>query len=142
MATLAVPTGLQALGSFGAVVSISFDEIVRDYGGGYDTTELVGPTAGLIYLRLQLDFLDDSGQLTVVDAENANAVTNWSQYLWKFFIRRKQDGAAFNVAFTDPDDGMSRTDTFKFMESRLDYTWFNVKLYSTGLTLRQFVALA
>ena len=101
--TLAAPTGLSALGAYGAKVSIRFDEITR---------------------------------------EISNAVTNWSQYFWKFFIRRKQDGEAFYVSFIDPATGAAETTKqFKFNEQQMDYVWFAYKLYSTGISLRQFIPL-
>lgn len=140
--TLLAPTGLTALGAYGAQVGIRFEEIAREFAVGYDKTELVGATDGILIIKLNLEFLPDEGTLTVVDPENGNAVTNWSQYLWKFFIRRKQDGEEFFVSFTDPATGaVEATKKFKFAEQQLDYTWFQFKLYSTGLTLRQFVPL-
>lgn len=140
--TLAAPTNVSALGGYGATVGIRFDEIVREMAVGYDKSELVGATAGVLLIKLNLDFLDDSGVLTVVDVENSSAVTNWSQYIWKFFIRRKQDGDPFYVSFIDPATGAAETTKlFKFVDQQIDYNWFQFKLYSTGLQLRQYIPL-
>lgn len=138
--TLQLPTGINALGSYGASVSIQFDEIRREFGSGNDATEMVGHTDGQIILKLNYDFLPDEGSLTVLDPENSNAVTYWPRYLWKFFIRRKRDQEAFNVTFTDPGTGADSTLLFKFADSQLDYQMATFKLYSTGLVLRQWRA--
>jgi hypothetical protein len=142
MAALAVPTGINVLGEYGAGISIRYDEISRDFGGGYDETELVGPTGGLLLLRLKYGFLDASGTLTVQDPENGNAVTKWSVYVWKVFKRRKLDGAAMDVTYIDPETEMTATAKFKFVDSQLDYETVTYLLYSTGILLRQFIPLA
>lgn len=140
--TLAAPTGLSALGAYGAKVSIRFEEITREMAVGYDKTELVGATDGVLILTINQEFLPDDGSLTVIDVENGSAVTNWSRYFWKFFIRRKQDGEAFFVSFIDPATGAAEaTKQFKFNEQQMDYTWFAYKLYSTGVSLRQYIPL-
>lgn len=139
-----MPQTLQILGSYGAGVGIEFQRINRRYGSGYDQNDLTGHTDGTLVLKLNYDFLPDDGSLTVLDPENANAVTNWPVYLWKFFVSRMQDDEAFNVTVIDPSVGGSTTLTqlFKFVDSRMDYSWFSYKLYSTGLELRQWRALA
>jgi len=136
------PTGINILGEYGAATSIRYDEINRDFGGGYDETELTGPTAGTLFLRLKYGFLPSSTALTVVDAENGSAVTPWAQYVWLFFKRRKADQAAFNVTYTDPATGSDATTTFRFVDSQLDFETVTYKLQSTGILLRQFVPLA
>ncbi len=135
---------LKIIGSYGASVGIEFQEITRRYGSGYDQNDLTGPTDGTLVVRLNYDFLPDDGSLTVTDPENANAVTNWSVYLWKFFVRRKQDDEAFNVTIIDPSVGGTTelTELFKFVDRRMDFNWFSYKLYSTGLELRQWRAAA
>lgn len=134
---------LKVIGSYPANVGIEFQELTRRYGSGYDQTDLVGPTDGTLTLKLNYEFLPDDGSLTVTDPENGDAVTNWPVYLWKFFVRRKQDGEAFYVTMIDPSVGGSTTFTqlFKFVDSRLDYSWFTYKLYSSSLELRQWKAL-
>lgn len=138
--SLVVPTGINVLGSYGASVGIHFDELVKRYAGGNDESELTGHTDGEFILKLKYDFLSDEGSLTVLDAENSNAVTYWPRYVWLFFVRRKQDQAAFNVTFTDPSTGSDATKLFKFEDSDLTYETITYKLYSTGLTLRQWRA--
>lgn len=135
---------LQIIGSYAAGVGIEFQRINRRYGSGYDQNDLTGHTDGTLVLKLNYEFLPDDGSLTVTDPENGDAVTNWSVYLWKFFVNRMQDDEAFNVTVIDPSVGGSTTLTqlFKFVDSRMDYSWFSYKLYSTGLELRQWRALA
>ena len=62
---------LKVIGSYPANVGIEFQELTRRYGSGYDQTDLVGPTAGTLVLRLSYEFLPDDGSLTVTDPETA-----------------------------------------------------------------------
>lgn len=142
MAALAVPTGINVLGEYGASIGIGYDRIIRDFGGGYQTNELTGPTAGLLTLRLNYGFLPQGTEITVVDAENSNTVTPWAKYVWLFFKRRMADGAAFDVTYTDPATGSTDTDKFVFVDSELTYEEANYKLSTTGIVLKQFIPLA
>jgi hypothetical protein len=139
--TLLAPTGISVLGAYGASVSVEYAEIVREFAVGYDKSELVGPTDGQLFLKLNYEFLPDEAPYTVVDVENGSAVTTWPVYLWRFYKRRKADGAAFNVTFYNPEDGADDTRTFKFEDSQLSYDFLMFKLYSTGLLLREYIAL-
>jgi hypothetical protein len=139
MAELLAPTGISVLGEYGAGVSIRFDEFDRDFGGGHDESELVGPTSGLYLLRLKYGFLPQSSELTVIDAENSNAVTPWAVYVWRFYVRRKQDQAPFDVTFYDPQANTTSTKKFKFAESQLDFEAITHELWGTGLLLRQVI---
>jgi hypothetical protein len=124
---------LQVLGSYGMTISIVFDEIVRDYRDGTTDTVLVGHTNGVLEYALKLDFLPDA-ELTVTDPEDSNIVKTWQDYFWDFFVRRKQDGAAFDI--TDPRTGS--TVSVKFVDSRLDYEFVTYALFSAaGIRLRQ-----
>lgn len=128
---------LKILGGYGAKVSIRFARIVHDHGDGYVTKALVGNSAGERLFALNYDFLPNEGSLTVVDTENGNAVTNWPAYLWRFYVRRMVDGAAFNIIYEDPDAGASTTTLVDFVDNQLDYDWMTFKLYSSGVLLRQ-----
>lgn len=133
---------LQLPPSYAIDISLEYQEIQRFYAGGHDKTELVGPTDGIIVLGLSYGHLPAAG-LTVVDPENASAVTPWSVYLWKFFKYRKADQAAFNVGVDDPETNTTMTQLFKFADSRLNYQQISWKLYTaSGLQLRQYRALA
>lgn len=126
---------LQILGSYGFEPEIVFDEIVRDYGDGYDDTILVGHSQGVKFYKLNFEFLPDTtSELSVLDPEDS-LTKSYARYLWDFFVRRKGDGAAFNI--TDPRDGS--TVSVKFAEGRLSYTLFQYKIFSAaGVLLRQY----
>lgn len=141
MAALAVPSGISVLGQQGASIGIGYDRIVRKFGGGYQTNDLTGPTAGLLTLRLNYGFLPANTAITVLDPENSNAVTPWGKYIWLFFKRRMADGAAFDVTYTDPATGASDTDKFMFVDSNLTYEEIEYLLSSTGIVLEQFIPL-
>lgn len=128
-----MPQTLQVLGSYGMELDIEFAEIVRDFGDGYDDNVLVGNSSGEKFYRLVLEFLPDgTDQLSVVDPEDS-LTKSYADYIWDFFVRRKQDGEAFNI--TDPRDGA--TVLVKFAESRLSYQFLTYKLFGSGLLLRQ-----
>lgn len=133
---------LQLPPSYPASISIRFEEIVREFGGGYDTSEIVGPTDGTILLKFNYGHLPAGTSLVVSDPEDGGASTPWAKYLWKFFIRRKQDGEAFNVVADDPATGTTATWLVKFADSQLDYELLTYKLYSSGVALRQWRALS
>lgn len=124
---------LQILGSYGMDIELEFAEIQRDFGDGYDANELVGNSAGELFYRLVFDFLPDSLELTVTDPEDGSAVKTYQDYLWDFFVRRKQNGDAFDVV--DPRTGS--TVSVKLTDIRLSYKFLTYKLFSTGLLLRQ-----
>lgn len=124
---------LQILGSYGMDIEIGFAEIQRDFGEGYDANELVGNSSGELFYRLVFDFLPDSTDLTVTDPEDGDAVKTYQDYLWDFFVRRKQTGDAFDV--TDPRTGS--TVSVKLIDTRLSYKFLTYKLFSSGLLLRQ-----
>lgn len=123
--TFQVPSQLQL------EVAIEFAEIVRDYGDGYDDNVLVGHSDGQLFYRLVWNSLPDRTTHTVTD-EDAATVT-WADYIWQFFINRKQDGEAFNI--TDPRSGS--TVLVKFVERRLTYNMIHTSVFTTGILLRQ-----
>jgi hypothetical protein len=138
---LSSPTGISILGEYGAATGIRYARIEREFGGGYDQTELVGPTTGLLFLRLKYGFLPTDSELTVVDDENSNTVTPWAQYLWLKFQRRMVDGLAFTVSYIDPATNAAGSALFKFQDSELEFEDVTYLLKSSGVVLRQWVAL-
>jgi len=137
-----MPQTLLVPPSYSVGVSIRFDEIIREFGGGYDTNELVGPTDGIILLKYRYNILHAGAQLTINDPEAGGAATSWPKYLWLFYRRRKQQGDAFNVTLLeDPATEAAMTQLFKFADSQLDYDLISWKLYTSGIALRQWRAL-
>lgn len=126
--------------SYPIQIDYDFLEITREYAGGHDKSELVGPTNGIMLVTLSFNHLPAAG-LTVNDPENSNAATPWSKYLVKFFKYRKADGAPFTISVNDPETETTMTQLFKF-PPRLSIALATYKLYtSQGLTLRQWRAL-
>jgi len=127
-----MPEALQLLGDYGAELELGFAEIVQDFGDGYDRNVLVGNSAGQRSFRLVYRL----GCRTLTDPETSDVVTE-SQYVWRFFKRRKQDGAAFNITIYDPETETDTAVLVKFAESNITYTMLSARLFSTGLRLRQ-----
>ena len=124
---------LQIIGNFSPEIEIEFAEIVRDYGDGYDSTVRVGHSDGQLHFRLVYNVLPGAQGQSILDPETS---TNKSQadYLWDFFVKRKQDGEPFLVKNPRTEANV----LVKFAESRLSYTLFAVKLFSTGIRLKQY----
>ncbi len=131
--------------SYGYGVDLVVDEIPDSFGDGYDTAAIVGNSAGLLYYKLRFDFLHyGTDQLSVTDPEDS-VVKSWPSYLYAFFLRRKLDGEAFNIKYdtekfnlTLPTTGTSIL--VKFVDRTLSLDNVTFKLYSTGITLRQYRA--
>jgi hypothetical protein len=123
---------LQEIGSFGLSCSIGFDILEADYGDGYDDSALVGSTEGTRGWQLVYKVLPGTmdSPVEVSDAE----LQSRADYLWNFFCRHKAGG---NTSFTItcPRDGKDYL--AKFVEHEMTYEMFAVKLFSTGLQLRQ-----
>lgn len=125
---------LQIIGSYGLELDLAVNEIVRDFGDGFDQTVFVGNTAGLRRYRLKYEFLPDStSDLSVTDPEDST-VKSYARYLYDFFLRRKVDGAAFQITCPLKGD----TVLVKFTDKVLTLQLFTYKLYSSGLALRQY----
>lgn len=123
---------LELLGSFGLEEEISFDFLEADYGDGYEDSALIGSAAGLRAWRLKYNVLP--GTLDNAPEAGPLSMQSRADYLWDFFCQRKAEG---NKPFiiTSLRDGQQYL--VKFVEHKLTYTMFMVKLFSTGLSLRQ-----
>lgn len=120
-------------GDFDLQVEIEFAEIPRNYGSGHETVLRGGHSDGNLGYKLVYKTLSNSGGQAITDPEDSTAKAP-ARYVWEFFVRRKQDQAAFNVK--DPRTG---TDVLvKFAERKLSYTLFAVRLFSSGISLKQY----
>jgi hypothetical protein len=123
---------LEEVGDFGFTADVAFDILEADYGDGYEDAALVGSSDGLRSWQLMYKALPG----TIQNAPEAGPLSMQSRadYLWDFFIRHK---AAGNKPFliTCLRDGQQYL--AKFVEHRLSYQMFMVKLFSTGVQLRQ-----
>lgn len=120
-------------GDFDIQVEIEFGEIERNYGKSYSTVLRTGHTDGDLGFKLVYKTLANSSGQAITDPEDSIAKAP-ARYVWEFFVRRKQDGAAFNVK--DPRTG--NLVLCKFAERKLSYTLFAVRLFSSGISLKQF----
>ena len=122
-------------------INLEYLEITREFAGGHDKSEIVGPTDGILTLTLNFNLLPSSSQFTVNDPENGGAATPWAIYLIKFFKYRKADGEPFTVNVEDPLTGSTMTQLFKFPPT-LSLSLLTYKVFSaSGITLRQWRAL-
>ncbi len=136
------PLTLQIPFTYPSTISIEFDEIKREFGGGYDTNELVGPTDGTITVKGNFGHLPAAGSLTITETAISMSAMTYSVYLWKFYIYHKQNGEAFNITILDPATNTAATFLVKFVDSRLDYEMLTFQLYSSTLQFRQWRALS
>ena len=128
---------LKLTGDFDLQVEIEFEEIQRYYGSGYDTTVRTGHSAGVLHFKLVYKVLSGSQGQKIHDDESGTDKAP-ADYVWDAFVNRKADGQPFYIK--NPRTG---TDVLvKFTDRRLSFTLFAVKLFSSGITLRQFRPLS
>lgn len=123
---------LKYIGSFGLVCSISFDYIEHQFGDGYDETLVVGSSTGLREWQLKYKVLPGTLDRPI-QLDNGDLLSR-ADYLWDLFNRLKADGNK-SLIITCPRDG--KRYLAKIVEPKLSYEMFMVKLFSSGLTLRQ-----
>lgn len=124
---------LQITGDFDLVEEIEFAEIVRNYGSGHDTVLRGGHSDGNLSFKLVYKTLSNSGGQQITDPRDSVAKAP-ARYLWETFVWAKQNNAALNVK-------SARTGSLvlvKFAERKLSYTLFAVRLFSTGIALKQY----
>ncbi len=128
---------LQITGDFDLQEEIEFAEIVRNYGSGHDTVLRGGHSEGNLSFKLVYKVLSNSGGQAIVDPRDSVAKPP-ARYLWETFVWAKQNNAALNVK--DPRTG--NLVLCKFAERKLSYTLFAVRLFSSGISLKQYRALS
>ena len=123
---------LQLNGDFGLDVEIEFSEIVQDYGGGFVDILRTGHTDGQNFYRLVYNVLPDSQGQHVTDPEDMVDKPK-ATYLWDFYVKRKQGDPFFYVK--DPRTGLDVL--VRFVDRRLSFNLFGVKLFSSRIFLAQ-----
>lgn len=123
---------LKLLGNFGLDVEIEFSEIVHQYGGGVVDILSTGHSDGQLFYRLVYSALPDAQGQFVLDDES---MTNKAKatYFWDFFVNRKKGDPFFYVK--DPRTGANVL--VRFVERRLSFNLFSLKLFSSRIYLAQ-----
>lgn len=128
---------LKLTGDFDLQVEIEFEEIVRNYGSGFDTTLTTGHSDGQLHFKLTYKVLSGSQGQKIHDDESGTDKAP-ADYVWDFFVARKKDKQPFYIL--NPRTGTNVL--CKFSERRLSFTLFAIKLFSTGISLHQFRPLS
>jgi hypothetical protein len=123
---------LKITGSFGLSCGIEFDILSIEYGDGYHDSALVGSEEGTRSWQLIYKVLPGSqdGMIQVSDT----VLQPRSDYLWDFVCRRMKEGNS-SFILTCPRDGKDYL--VGFVEPRTTYEMFAVRLFSTGLLIKQ-----
>ena len=121
----------QLIGQIASGGRLGFARLRWDFGDGYEWGALVGHSDGRESMTCVFNALSDRTADNITDAEDSTSKTPM-EYLHDFFVRREQDGAAFNVTTT-------RGDTLLVYLDEDDLSWevISKKAHKTGLKFRQ-----
>jgi hypothetical protein len=113
--------------------SIKFTTLDNDLGDGYRSLALFGSDTGVREWKLKFPTLahSDVPAKTVTDINGASV--SREQYLRSLYIENKVTGTPF--VYPDPNTGQYYL--VDFVENELSMQRMRVKIFSTGLTLRQ-----
>jgi len=113
--------------------SIRFEELENDLGDGYFSQALYGANTGLRRWKLKLPTLAHTDVLPNTVTDVSGATVSREEYLWNLFCHTKVTGEPF--VFTSPRDGQYHL--VRFADKDLSYQKMRVKIYSTGVELKQ-----
>jgi len=113
--------------------SIRFEELENDLGDGYYSQALYGSSTGLRSWKLKLGTLAHTDVLPNTVTDVSGATVSREEYLWNLFCYTKVTGEPF--VFTSPRDGQYHL--VRFADKELSYQKMRVKIYSTGVELKQ-----
>lgn len=113
--------------------SIRFTELENDLGDGYSSQVLYGANTGLRSWKLKLPTLAHTDVLPNTVTDVSGATVSREEYLWNLFCYTKVTGEPF--VFTSPRDGQYHL--VRFADKDLSYQKMRVKIYSTGVELKQ-----
>lgn len=113
--------------------SIRFTELENDLGDGYSSQVLYGANTGLRSWKLKLPTLADTSVLPNTVTGVNGETTSREAYVWDLFCSTKRTGQPF--VFTSPRNGQYFL--VRFVDKELSYAKMRVKLYSTGVDLKQ-----
>lgn len=113
--------------------SIGFTELENDLGNGYYSQVLYGSNTGLRRWRLRLPTLADTSVLPNTVVGISGAAVSREEYLWELFCETKVTGQPF--AFQSHRNGQYYL--VRFADKELTYQKMRVKLYSSGIELKQ-----
>ncbi len=112
-------------------VEMTVGELVWSYGDGFDDQAFVGHTGGHLTYRFSY-FAPNRTTHQVTDPEDS-IVKTYPKYFKDFWLRRKIDGADFNV--TDPITGAAVL--VKFIDSRIVFRTIGKTTFQIQAAFRQ-----
>lgn len=113
--------------------SIRFEELENDLGDGYFSQALYGANTGLRRWKLKLPTLAHTDVLPNTVTDVSGATVSREEYLWNLFCHTKVTGEPF--VFRSPRNGQYYL--VRFADKDLSYQKMRVKIYSTGVELKQ-----
>ncbi len=113
--------------------SIRFEELENDLGDGYFSQALYGANTGLRSWKLKLGTLAHTDVLPNTVTDVSGATVSREEYLWNLFCYTKVTGEPF--VFRSPRNGQYYL--VRFADKELSYQKMRVKIYSTGVELKQ-----
>lgn len=119
----------QLIGQLGSDYELAFARLDFDFGDGYQQSVNVGHSDGQEFMTLVFNALSNRSANNITDPEDSTSKTP-EEYVKDFFVRRMNDGEAFNVTTTRGD-----TLLVTFAESRLNLRRSH-KQASGGVSIR------
>jgi len=113
--------------------SIRFEELENNLGDGYFSQALYGANTGLRSWKLKLNSLAHTDVLPNTVTDVSGATVSREEYLWNLFCHTKVTGEPF--VFRSPRNGQYYL--VRFADKELSYQKMRVKIYSTGVELKQ-----
>ena len=113
--------------------AIKFNRLTNDLSNGYTSQVLFGSNTGLRTFTLKLPTLAHTDVLPNTVTDVSGATVSREEYLWNLFCYTKVTGQPF--VFTSPRNGQYYL--VRFADKELSYAKMRVKLYSTGVELKQ-----
>lgn len=113
--------------------TIQITTIKNELGDGYRTSLLTGSNTGVRSWKLSFPTLASSTIGVPTATDSNGSVLSREQYVWSVYIENQITGTPF--AYQDPDTNQYYL--VDFMDEKLTYERMRVKLFSTGLEIRQ-----
>lgn len=113
--------------------SIAFNTLRNDLGDGYRSQVLFGSNTGLRSWMLRLPTLASIDVLPNTVTGITGETVSREQYVWDLYCEQQVTGEPF--VYTSPRNGQYYL--VEFVDEKLTYEQARVKLYSTGIELRQ-----
>jgi hypothetical protein len=126
-----MPETFQLIGQIGSSGRKAVARLRWNFGDGYEMGAVVGHQDGQEFVSILFNALSDRAAQNITDPEDMASKTPM-EYALDFFLRREQDGEAFNVTTTRGATLLVYLD-----EDEISWDVISKNAHKTGLKFRQ-----